>query len=331
MSKFVGLWLVAVLGLSALASAADVTVSGFVQYQYVVKQTTSGPSDPSNAFGLKAARLKGAARMTDRISAGVLIDGTKQPSVLDVNVDYAFSPYLALRAGQFQLPFGYETQNSNFDVEAIDRSQVVSWLWYNGTTRCYSRDQGAMLMGRYTLLEYKVACVNGSGLNTVDGNNYKDIVGRVGLGIPMFAGLGFSVLRGKWGPKDTLEDRNALGFDLFLDTGKVLLETEYISADGLVTGTSTSADVKHGGYYVIVGYRITPLIEPVFKYDKYDPDKDAADDEALSASENASTAMYFGVNLNLYGKARLQSFYVVKDETPSVDNNQFMMQVSAKF
>ena len=333
MFKTIGFCLAALVLLSTLAYGADVTVGGTVQYQFTAKEDVN----PSTTFAFKAARLKGSVKLTDKISAMVYLDATRQPSLLEANIEYLQAPYATLRLGQFQVPFGYETQNANFDVEAIDRSRMLNFIWYNGTTTAYLRDAGAMVMGRRKLIGYQVAVLNGTGLNTSDTNNYKDIVGRVGIGIPMFAGLGASVYQGKWGPQEDLTDRNAYGFDLFLDTGKVLLEAEYIAADGRVTGTSTSSDVKHGGFYTIVGYRITPLIEPVFKYDTYDPDKDTDDNEL--------TAYYAGVNLNFEKKARFQVFYVMKDATPNdVDpkasagdptrvgyTHQMLVQAQAKF
>jgi hypothetical protein len=321
MARLLGFCLAVVLLLSAAVYGADVTVNGYVQYQYIAKQKT----DLSTNFGVKAARLKGTCKITDKISTYVLIDGAKSLSVIEANVDYIYAPFLTVRFGQFLVPFGYETQNSNFEVEAIDRSQIVNAVWYNGSTYAYLRDQGLMVMGQHMLFNYKLACVNGSGLNTPDNNNHKDIVGRFGVGIPMFAGLGVSVLRGQWPNGFDCQDRNALSFDLYLDTGKVLIESEYITAEGRVTSVSTSSDTKFGGYYVILGYRITPLIEPVFKYDKFDSDKDNDDDSTVT------TNMYLGVNLNFEGKARFQTFYKIADETPSIDNNQLMVQVQAKF
>jgi len=325
MARLVCLCLALILLLSAATYAADVTVNGYVQYQYTAKQTNEDTPISTN-FGLKAARLRGMCKVTDKISAYVLIDGAKQPSVLEAAVDYAYKPVLTVRFGQFLVPFGYETQNSTFDVEAIERSQVIYAVWDNtGNRSGYLRDQGLMVMGQHMLFNYKLACVNGSGLNTADNNNHKDIVGRFGVGIPMFAGLGVSVLRGQWPNGLDRQDRNALSFDLYLDTGKVLIEGEYITADGMVTSVSTASDTKFGGYYAILGYRVTPLIEPVFKYDKFDSDKDNDDDETIT------TNMYLGVNLNFEGKARFQTFYKIADETPSVDNNQVLVQVQAKF
>jgi Phosphate-selective porin O and P len=330
MARLVCLCLAVVLLLSAATYAADVTVNGYLQYLYSAKQKT----DLSTNFGLQAARIKASCKLTDKISTYVLLDGAKSLSVLEANVDYAYAPFLTARFGQFQLPFGYETQNSNFDVEAIERSQIVNAVWYNGATTGYLRDQGIMLMGQQKLINYKIACVNGTGLNTADNNNHKDFMGRLGVGIPMFAGLGVSYLNGKWPNGVDCQDRTAFGFDLYLDTGKILVEGEYITADGMVLATNVTdpkhpiygaADTKFSGYYAILGYRVTPLIEPVFKYDKYDNDKDN------DADETVTTNMYLGVNLNFEGKARLQAFYKIADETPSVDNNQVLVCVKAKF
>jgi len=325
MARWLSLSLAAVLLMAAATYAADVTVSGYVQYQYTAKQTNESTPISTN-FGLKAARLKGACKVTDKISTYALIDGAKSLSVLEAGVDYAHAPFLTLRAGQFQVPFGYETQNSNFDVEVTERSQVVSALWDNtGASAGYLRDQGLMAMGAHKLLNYKVACVNGTGLNTPDNNNHKDIIARLGAGIPMFAGLGVSVLQGTWPNGADSQDRTAFGFDMFLDTGKLLFQAEYITAEGRVTSISTAEDLKFGGYYATIGYRITPLVEPVFKYDKYDCDKD--DD----ADDTITTNMYFGVNLNFEGKARLQTIYKVADEDADIDNNVLIIQAQAKF
>ncbi|HVP57897.1 MAG TPA: porin [bacterium] len=330
MARLLCLWLAVVLLLSVAVYAADVTVNGYIQYEYVAKQIPKETTGISTNFGLRAARIKASCKLNDKISAYVLIDGAKQPSVLEANLDYICAPFLTVRLGQFQLPFGYETQNSNFDVEAIDRSQIVNTVWNNGTLangigNGYLRDQGLMLMGQHTLFNYKVACVNGTGLNTADNNNYKDIVGRIGVGIPMFAGLGVSLLHGEWPNGLKSQDRKAIGVDLFLDTGKVLVESEFIAARGMVTSANTALDKKFGGYYAIVGYRVTPLIEPVFKYDKMDNDKDN------DADATVTTNTYLGVNLNFEGKARLQVFYKIASETPSVDNNQVMVSAKAKF
>ena len=59
MARWLSLSLAAVLLMAAATYAADVTVSGYVQYQYTAKQTNESTPISTN-FGLKAARLKGA-------------------------------------------------------------------------------------------------------------------------------------------------------------------------------------------------------------------------------------------------------------------------------
>jgi hypothetical protein len=120
----------------------------------------------------------------------------------------------------------------------------------------------------------------------------------------------------------------------------VLLESEYIRGDGLVGKTTSFTDcdtsgcqtttglhikdVKYSGYYVLVGYRVTPMVEPVLKYDRYNPNTD---------KDDMFSNIYMGLALNFEGKARLKTFYVVKQEPSKskIDNNVFMMQVEAKF
>jgi hypothetical protein len=301
-------------------------------------------------FAATAARLKAQAEITEKITVFTQFDIAKEPELLDAYVEYSHSKLLNARLGQFKLPFGFETQASKYDLEAINRSLVIAHLWSNGVSRSYVRDAGLALMGRWKLLEYKVGAVNGVGYNYTedfyteggsqlgasassgftswgkDNNNSKDIVGRVGVGIPMFAGLGFSFYEGKWPVYSTTEcdcDRSAKAFDLYLDTGKVLVQYEHIWAQGSPSGIMDINDAKYGGYYVVVGYRATPLIEPVWKVDILDPDKDADGDRM--------TDMYFGMNLNFQKSARFQLFYRESKVAKKYDDSVYLARITARF
>ena len=80
---------------------------------------------------------------------------------------------------------------------------------------------------------------------------------------------------------------------------------------------------KYGGYYIVVGYRVNALIEPVFKVDVCDPDKDADADRLKD--------MHFGLNLNFERKARLQVFYRESKVAGRFDDSAFLAQASARF
>jgi hypothetical protein len=378
MTKFLGVWLAAALVLGSVCYAADVEVGGLIQAQYVVLQKTDKDvkdgKAPLTTFSTKAARVKVSSKLTGRISAQATFELAREPNTLEAMLDYTFSKRATVRVGQFVVPFGLETQMSNFDLEVTERSQVISHLWNNKNTNspsAYIRDVGAMFTGRYKFLEMKLGTVNGVGYNYAenseaasvfpkwgkDNDNHKDIVARFGAGIPMFAGLGFSIYDGKWPEKAVwavkdakgkdryvvkAQNRKAMGLDLFLDTGKLLFQMEYVRGEGQMVAdyvkettpgdTLIAADTlktawspdKYSGYYIVLGYRVTPLIEPVFKYDTYDPNRDKGDDILAD--------MWVGLNLNFEGKARLQTIYRIRGEEPkSIDNNQVIVQVSGKF
>jgi hypothetical protein len=320
-----------------VSHASDVEVGGLVQARYTDWRGENA------TFWMRTARVKASVKVTEKINALVTIGVEKEPNIVDGYIDYSHSKLINVRAGQFKLPFGFETQIGRHDLEAMNRSVVFQCLWNNGVSANYVRDMGLMVMGRYKILEYKVGAVNGVGYNyTVhpeedgirifprwggDNNNSKDIVGRVGVGVPMFAGLGFSFYDGRWptyeGSPDNC-DRTAKAFDLYLDTGKVLLQYEHVWAQGRVNNDALDfRDDKYGGYFVVVGYRINPLIEPVYKVDICDPNKDADGDRI--------TDLYFGVNLNFQRSARVQLFYRESKLAKRFSDSAFLAQFSARF
>jgi hypothetical protein len=153
----------------------------------------------------------------------------------------------------------------------------------------------------------------------MDNNDAKDFVARIGVGVPMFAGVGFSVYQGEWAD---IPNRDAWGFYFQVDTGKVILQYEYIRGKGRLVEDRWQGD-KFSGYYLVLGYRIKPYVEPVIKMDKLDPDWDESGDKL--------TDMHYGVNFNLERKARLQVFYREGRTKDSYRDHRWLAQVSAKF
>ena len=341
--KKAGLVCLALLVLwGGVSYGGDIDFSGLIRARYVDAR------DEDATYCIKSARLAARAKVTENVSVLCKFDAACDPRVLEAYVDYASPWGVHARVGQFKLPFGLETLLSGFDLAAMDRSLVVSHLWYNGVSRGYVRDMGAMIHGRYKIFEYKLGAVNGVGYNYTDNpdsggvrvfpswgrdnNNTKDIVGRVGVGIPMFAGLGFSFYEGKWPvqycPGACNEGRSAKALDLFLDTGKVFFQYEHIWAQGRLTGGGVTLpsmwqDSKYGGYYIVLGYRVNPLIEPVLKIDVCDPDKDTGADRLKD--------MHYGVTLNFERKAKFQVLFRESEVDGRFDDNAFLAQASARF
>ncbi len=327
MMRMTGLVLAALVVLAGTAISGGPEVDGFVQVQYEdqVKE--------HSRFLIRTARIGISGDLTDNVSAMVLFDAALDPIILDALIKYDLSRYALFTAGQFKIPFGFETSITRFELEAIERSLVVSHLMNNGFSAPYLRDLGLMVTGKYTAFTYDVALINGTGYDYtdssgspnrllglgMDNNNAKDIVARVGVGVPMFAGLGFSVYQGKWADNP---DRDAWGFYFQVDTGKVVLQYEYIRGKGRLVEDQWQSD-KFSGYYLVLGYRIKPYIEPVIKLDKLDPDWDESDDKL--------TDLHYGLNFNLERKARLQVFYREGKTGDKYRNHGWLAQVSAKF
>jgi hypothetical protein len=298
--------LVAVVALGCAAHAADLQMNGLVQTQYV---------DEGNAVSqylVKAARLKVQVPIANRVTGRFQADFARDPLILDATIDFKVNDYATFTAGQFKIPFGYDFQLPRFYLETIERSLIMKKVFANGASSPYVRDVGVMVNGRFKLINYEVATVNGTGYNYygedaasvgvfpkwyADNNNTKDLVGRVGIGVPLFAGLGFSIYEGEWASD---KDRSAWDFYFHVDTGKVIFQYEYVRGEGYL-GTDEWMANKYSGYYVIVGYRVIPLIQPTFKVDKFDPNRSEGDDKL--------TDYYYGLNFNYERTARLQVFY----------------------
>jgi hypothetical protein len=65
------------------------------------------------------------------------------------------------------------------------------------------------------------------------------------------------------------------------------------------------------------------MIEPTFKIDKLDPDKDEGGD--------TRTDLYYGLNLDMERRARLQVFYRDSKEGGDFIGKGWRAQVSARF
>jgi hypothetical protein len=336
MHRTAGLVFVVLVLVGSAAYAGELQTGGLIQTQYV----DEGGQD--SQFLVKAARLKVEAAVTDRIKGKLQVDFARQPVVLDATLDVAVVDYANFSIGQFKIPFGYDFQLSRFYLETIERSLVMKKAFGNGVSSPYVRDVGAMLKGRVKIINYEVAVVNGAGYNyhnevviddstgivpstgifpkwNVDNNNSKDVVGRIGIGVPMFAGLGFSMYEGTWACD---QDRSAWGFYFHVDTGKVLFQYEYLRGKGYLGKNEWLAD-KYGGYYIVTGYRVIPFVQPTFKLDKFDPNRDEGGDNL--------TDYYYGLNLNYERNARLQVFYRDSKVDGDFKSKGWQAQVSALF
>jgi len=312
------------LAFQMVLEAAEIKVGGFGQIQYYYDEASSGASK----FIAKRARLRALATLTDRVGFFTQLDFIGGPALAttlntpilnDARLDVTLCPYSKLSAGQFCIPFGIETPISPYNLEAINYSYVVTNL------TGYLRDVGVMLSGKYSwpdyFFDYSLALVNGTGYNKAEDNKYKDLVGRLGFNYKGF-GLGASLYTGKKGAKADL-DKMRTGVDAKFDKGPFFFQAEYIQAKD--DTSKTSDDISSQGYYLLAGYKILSYLQPMVKFDLWDPNTDT--------KNNQVTKIALGGNWLFSPAAKLQLFYDIKGEEkePEVKNNCFTAQLAMTF
>lgn len=145
-------------------------VHGYGQVYY---DALLGPG--KNSFGVNKSELMGTIRITDQWSAAVLFQLNKPAMLKELHMSYRFAPELSLRVGQMKTPFGLENQVAPF-LNPLSLGGTMPTVYFAGVGMdpLYSgtsgRDIGLELSGDLwdRVLSYKLAVMNGQGMNKLD-------------------------------------------------------------------------------------------------------------------------------------------------------------------
>lgn len=257
-----------------------------------------------------------------------------KPDVLiDAYGTFKAIPHTELKVGQFLVPFGLETNQSTSKILCIDRSLISTRI----APAPPARDIGAMVELAYCsenspfYLRVGTAVVNGTGINRRDDNKYKDIAARASVNPLPFGFLDGLTTEGYfyYGKVSINDDPANIG-DRLLYGGAVALDKPRFSVQGeyLVGSTDTEPvpgfpyEFETDGFYVQGSYKQrTPLpwlhtIEPLARYEIYNPDRHATDDR-----QNVITG---GVNVHFAEPHRCKlmvNYSLWKEEANEVENN----------
>ena len=327
-----------------------VQVKGFIQPQYIMSLNgtdANGNSLNENAFNFNRTRLGVVGTIPYDFSYYFFMEVSpfKNPanqaaSLLDAFVTYSrFGQYAKISIGQFKAPIGLEQNTSCSALTTVNRSDAT------GQLAGPQRDLGLMISGGNdtTLLKYSVAVMNGVGMGVEDDNTGKDFLGRLVIHPIEFLEVGGSFRVGKRNPTDLTQDQNdimRIAAELKLDFKGFVLQGEYLHGQdklysttkvpiyggcGGIIGfdTKTEGTYKKNGYWAMLSYRTKWDLEPVIKYDNFDPDLDLDDDWNNNIT----------IGLNYYANdwTRIQVNYIMTQEAVSVDNDMFVIQIQAKF
>lgn len=325
------------------------TVKGFIQpqFDYHLNGTDADGNDLSEGhFTFNRARIGVLGDIPYDIEYYAFLEMSsfkspqELPHLLDAYVSYTrFEKWAKISLGQFKTPFSLEQNTSCSGLYTVNRSDVVSQL------AGPQRDLGVMVSGGSDtlLVKYNLGLFNGAGINTIDNNKNKEVVGRLVINPLSFLHIGGSFRMGKTNPTNTDEELNDIyryGAEISGEYSGLYVQAEYILGQdelysdshvpiyggcGGIVGydTKSKGTYQKSGYAATIAYMTPWNLEPVAKFETWDPDMDMDDDELSNLT--------FGLNYFVNDYSRLQINYIHTMEATPVDNDMLIVQLQAKF
>jgi len=340
-------------GCEDVGDEEGVQVKGYIQPQYsyfMNGKDSEGNSLDENSFNFNRARLGVVGNIPYDISYYFFVEvspfkGTSPAAsahLLDAFITYTrFGKYAKISIGQFKAPISLEQNTPCHALTTIYRSDVVDQL------AGPQRDLGLMILGGNdtTFLRYSIAVMHGAGKGIYDNNKGKDIVGRLLIHPIEPLTIGGSFRTGQRNPTDLNERQNdilRIAGEFKFELKGFVLQGEYIYGQDKLYSTSRipiyggcggiigfetkqPGTYTKGGYWIMASYKTSWNLEPVLKYDTYDPDMDLGNDWYSNFT--------VGLNYFLNDWTRIQLNYIRKMEAAAIatNNDLIVFQIQVKF
>lgn len=164
---------------------SKLTLFGYAQTGYTYKHTAG---QTTNAFDITRLILMANAELTKELSFFVMFDAAAA-KLHEYYAQYAFSPALKVRVGQFKQPYTLENiypptilSNIGFDNSVLYMTGIAT---DPAVGNHVARDAGIMLTGDLLpkngrpLLNYQIGVFNGTGMSVKENNNQKSVIGML--------------------------------------------------------------------------------------------------------------------------------------------------------
>ena len=306
------------------------TVEGYAQLAY---SYDDAGEDKANTFEIKRAIVIVHGKITDRWSAHFMYNFANTGKILEAYTEYKFLPELTVRVGQFKTMFTFENPMSPCNVELINvYSQATNYLaGYDSSDPLYGsnagRDLGLLIYGDLfgNLFNYKLAVMNGQGINKKDGNNQKDIVGSLIANPTRWLSVGGTFVKGKGcavgtsavNPTIAVGDnytRNRWSAGAMLKFKPIDIRTEFLHGkDG---------KVPSNGYYLTLSAHLLPRFDFIASYDYFNRN---------TKTDDRNINYVAGVQWWFYPKCRLQLQYTRREPKHGEGSNLLQTQVQVRF
>ena len=258
-----------------------------------------------NTFRLRRVRMYIDGSLFKGLTYRIQGDFIRKPMLVDAYLKYKACDAFAIQIGQFKTPFTIETLINPVNLEIYDYGEDIQKLGgYSDIcgVGAIGRDIGIMATGQlfpvqdqangaYSIVEYSLGLFNGNGINVIDNNNRKDLVGRLDVHPGMkHLTLSGSYYHGYYTSETSHGLRNRWAAGAQYNDGALVLRSEYVSGrTGFLSESlnaenvpALSADTLHSnGYYAVAGYNFKfgkqgkeQTLMPVVRYEHFANDRD---------------------------------------------------------
>ena len=231
------------------------------------------------------------------------------PQLYEYYGEWMFLPAFKLRVGQYRIPFTFENPISPTRLESIRNTRTITSFAGRSSDvgiNSSGRDVGIMASGEFLKLSdiyffhYWIGCFQGTGMNTRENNNKKDLSGM--LAVQPMKGLRFasSFYRGTAlyaldeNAAPTNNTRNRWGLSADYQSNRFYARAEWLNA--------TDANTEKSGIYgTALWYFVPEKLNLFGKIDRFNIDK------SMTAT---ATDYVVGGSYYFYHNCRLQLNYV---------------------
>ncbi len=318
-----------VLWVATVPVFAELEVSGFVD---VLGQ---GQQGENTTLGMGPFEIDFASEFSSKVSfeGAVVVEG-EEVGLGQTLVDFKLlnEDKLGLQAGLLDMPFGIDYQVFATPDRKLVTPPLVTELMMDGGWG----DIGVNLYGCAPRLNYNLYVVNGMGYNNgedglygtddegegiesqlTDNNNSKTVGGRIGVLPIKDLELGFSYARGPYLEGTAEQALSRIGGDIQFAYERLQIKGEFVKGEEEVSG---DPDREHEGCYLQLLGQATEKVYGVARYGYWKP-----------KGGDRVTKFTIGLGYDLIENVSLRGEYQINDETPSVDDNLFSMQVVISF
>lgn len=293
--------------------------SGFMQLLYRVVQNDETNDSDQDGFSIAKIRPTLTGQVSPRISYVLQVDLTwlkKDELITDAQICYSGLKPFSIIAGQMGTPVSPSFLMAAPRWETFLMPLAVEKL-------SPKRDIGVLVLGEFLEKKANIAAgvFNGAGANTLNTDDQYMYAGRI-FGNP----IDHIELSGSlaYHEKSGIGEKR-LVYDGFFeaDYRDILLKSELAGrrAESIDTGDT----IKSFGFSILTAYTILDKVQPVIRYDRYDPDGDSDRDEI--------TRITGGINYFVREHfIKLMADYVHEIESgEDIGNDQFLFMTQIVF